>query len=107
MDHGSVAENVVAIELIRRYGKGNIFYWKGKGEVDFVIGTGDERQLIQVCWDMEDQRTGKREIKALFEAEKELGLSKKMILSFEEMELEEAIESRSIWEWLLEDNKGE
>jgi predicted AAA+ superfamily ATPase len=106
MDHGSMAENIVAVELIRRYGKDNIFYWKGKGEVDFVVGSGDERQMIQVCWDMEDQKTRMREIKALIEAEKELGRSRKMILSFEKVEMDEGVEVNSIWEWLVEKNKG-
>ncbi len=101
MDLGSIAENIVAMELIRRYGKENIFYWKGKGEVDFVVGSGDERQLIQVCWIMEDRKTRKREIKALFEAEKELGRSSKLILSMEESDVDEDIETLSLWKWML------
>lgn len=105
MDLGSIAENVVAMELVRRFGKENIFYWKGRGEVDFVVVSGDERQLIQVCWEMEDQKTRKREIKALFEAEEELGRSSKLILSLEKLGVDEEIETQSIWEWLLKDNR--
>ncbi len=101
MDLGSLAENIVAMELFRRFSKDEIFYWKGKGEVDFVIVRGDEKQLIQVCWDMEDPKTRKREIKALFEAEKELGKAKKMILSREGSKTEEGIEIVSLWKWLL------
>ena len=100
-DMGSTAENIVAMELLRRYPKENIYYWKGRGEVDFVVVDGDEKQLIQVCWDMKDSGTGKREIKALMEAEEELGSSSKLILSMEGTEMEEGIENSSLWMWLL------
>ncbi len=105
MDLGSIAENVVAMELIRRYGKENLFYWKGRGEVDFVVVNGDERQLIQVCWNMEDRKTRKREIKALFEAEEELGRSGKLILSLKKLSVDEEIETKPIWEWLLKEDQ--
>jgi uncharacterized protein len=105
MDLGRIAENIVAMELIKRHGKENIFYWKGRGEVDFVIVNSDERQLIQVCWDMTDPKTRKREIKALLEAEEELGTSNKLILSMEGSEMEKGIENRSLWKWLLGNNE--
>lgn len=151
MDHGPVAENVVAAELVRRYGKDSIFYWKGKGEVDFVIGnndahcrsdasvdasapvgtppegaaelgevcvvkrassktlqfSSDERQLIQVCWTVEDRKTRDREIKALRAAESGLGPAKKMILTFDEEELFEDIELIPIWKWLIRGMDGD
>lgn len=102
MDLGSLAENIVAVELLRRFPKDEIFYWNGKGEVDFVLVRGDEKQLIQVCWDMEDPKTRKREIKALFEAEKELGSANKLILTREGSDTEEGIEIQPLWKWLLE-----
>jgi len=101
MDLGNLAENVVAMELLRRYHKDEIFYWNGKGEVDFVVVRGDEKKLIQVCWDLEDPKTRKREIKALFEAEKELGKGSKLILTREGSETEEGIEIQPLWKWLL------
>ena len=107
MDHGQVAENVVAAELFRRYGKDDIFYWKGKGEVDFVVGNKDERQLIQVCWTMEDRKTRNREIKALRAAESELGPSKKMILTFDEEDQFEDIDLIPIRKWLIGGTKGD
>ncbi len=107
MDHGPVAENVVATELVRRYGKDSIFYWKGKGEVDFVIGINDIRQLIQVCWNMGDRKTGDREIKALRAAENELGPSKKMILTFDEEDIVEDIDLIPIRKWLIEGIEGD
>ncbi|MFO7599225.1 MAG: ATP-binding protein [Candidatus Desulfacyla sp.] len=63
---GRLFENVVYLAL---RAKGHeIFYWKGKGEVDFLIrkGTGIER-LINVCWDLNDNNK-KRELSGLGEA---------------------------------------
>jgi predicted AAA+ superfamily ATPase len=71
--------------------------------VDFVVIKGDEKQLIQVCWDIEDRKTKKREVKAMFEAEKELGESNKLILAREGSETEEGIEIRTLWKWLLDE----
>jgi len=35
---GSLFENLIFLELLRRYGINNIFYYKGRrGEVDFVV----------------------------------------------------------------------
>jgi predicted AAA+ superfamily ATPase len=106
MDLGSLAENIVAMELLRRYPKDEIFYWNGKGEVDFVVVSGDRKQLIQVCWDMKDPKTRKREIKALFEAEKELGEAEKLIFSRDGSETEPGIEIHPLWKWLLSVDNG-
>ncbi|MDG6225931.1 MAG: ATP-binding protein [Candidatus Thermoplasmatota archaeon] len=103
MDYGSISENVVAMELIRRHGKENIFYWKGRGEVDFVVINGDERKLIQVSWDLEDSKTRKREIKGLLEAEAELGASEKIVLTVERIDLGSEVQVIPITEWLLKD----
>jgi predicted AAA+ superfamily ATPase len=46
---GRIFENVIYLEL-RRKGE-EIFYWKGKGEVDFLIRKGTKiDKLINVCW---------------------------------------------------------
>jgi len=72
-DYGKLYENVVAVE-IRRRGK-EIYYWRDyeQREVDFVIKEGlDVTRLIQVCYDIEDPKVKKREIKALLKASSEL-----------------------------------
>jgi len=54
-DIGRLMENLVFIDL-RRRGK-DIFYWKNKNKVDFVIKKGLEIiELIQVCYDVEDEK---------------------------------------------------
>ena len=63
---GRLFENVVYLALRR---KGNdIFYWKGKGEVDFLIRKGTRiHKLINVCWDL-NEKNEKRELSGLCEA---------------------------------------
>jgi len=63
---GRLFENVVYLAL-RRKGK-DIFYWKGKGEVDFLIRKGTRiDKLINVCWDL-NANNEKRELSGLCEA---------------------------------------
>ena len=46
-----------------------IYYWRnGKRKVDFVVKDGlKPKELIQVCWDIEDPDTKKRELTGLLE----------------------------------------
>jgi len=64
-EFGKLAENLVFLQLKRR-GK-EISYWKDSAHaIDFVISHGfDVEELIQVCWDIGDPKTKKREINAL------------------------------------------
>jgi uncharacterized protein len=65
-NRGRLFENVVYLAL---RSKGNeIFYWKGKGEVDFLIRKGASiDQLINVCWGL-NVNNEKRELSGLREA---------------------------------------
>ncbi len=113
-DVGKLYENVVAIELLRKKALENIdiYYWQDiyKYEVDFVIKHGLKvMQLIQVCYDIEDYDTKKREIKALLRASKELKCKNLLVIT-EDKEGEEIIENKKIkytplWMWLLENQK--
>ncbi len=102
-------QNSVAFHLFKKYGKQNIFYWMSstKEEVDFVVKQAEEvLQLIQVCCDLEDYDTKKREIRALLKASNELGCKNLLIIT-EEKEGEEEIKDEKIryiplWKWLLE-----
>lgn len=104
-DIGRLAENLVFIELKRR-GK-EAYYWKNrKGEVDFVIKEGlKPSELIQVCWDVTDKKTKKREIKGLLEALKTFKLKQGVVLT-EDYSKVEKLEKKNIqflplWKWLL------
>ena len=68
-------ENLVFNELKRRNPNQTIYYWMSqqKEAVDFVIKQNLKvKQLIQVCYDIEDYDTKKRELRALLKASKEL-----------------------------------
>jgi predicted AAA+ superfamily ATPase len=63
---GRIFENVIYLEL-RRKGE-EIFYWKGKGEVDFLIRKGTRIvKLINACWEL-NKNNEKRELSGLCEA---------------------------------------
>jgi hypothetical protein len=113
---GKIYENMTAIELNRRsqlHKNSEIFYWQNPQnyEVDFVVKEGLKvKQLIQVCWNLSNEDTKKREIRALLHAGKELGCDNLLILSEdksgeEEVEwygMKQRIEFKSLWNWLLE-----
>ena len=53
-DLGKDFENLVYLALRRK--TADISYWKGKGEVDFVVNTKDGVTPIQVTYDAPQQR---------------------------------------------------
>src|SRR3989344_5261820 len=104
-DEGKLYENQVFIELKRR--NEEIYYWKyNGGEVDFVVKKDlNVKELIQVCYDIKDEKTKKREIKSLIYASKELKCNNLIVIT-EDYKKEEKIDDKKIkyiplWEWLL------
>lgn len=110
-DIGKLAENTVALKL-RELQRGSplneFFYWKnhhGDKEVNFVVKEGQEvKTLIQVCWDISDEKTRKRETSGLLKAMEEFDLKEGLVLT-EDYEGEEKIKDRkifltSLWKWL-------
>lgn len=104
-------ENLVFLELKRRkqqFPQKEIFYWKSEQyeEVDFVIKDSIKvTQLIQVCYDITDYDTKKREIKALLKASEALHCKNILIIT-EDIEGVERIQNKKIvyiplWKWLL------
>lgn len=86
---GYLFENLVLIELLRRGAK--VYYWDSEtSEMDFVVETQTgERQLIQVCWNLDAQNTEKREKAAFQEFSKKyknLKTGKKFIIVLEGQE---------------------
>lgn len=108
---GRFAENLVFLELKRRTYLNpwmEIYYWKslGQEEVDFLVKEEKKvKQLLQVCWDVQDQNTKKREVKALLKAMKEFGLKRGTVIT-QDFEGEEKFEEKKIQyvtlrSWLL------
>jgi len=118
-DIGKLYENLVACKLKKDEvdGKLNFYYWKNQQqeEVDFVIKEDLKiKQLIQVCFNIDNPETKNREIRALIKAGKELKCKELLIIT-EDKELEEKTEwfgDKAIityiplWKWLLEKEKS-
>jgi len=103
-DMGKLYENVVCIELMRR--NKDVYYWKGDGEVDFVLKEGLKiAELIQVCYDISNKKAKLREIKGLSKAANEFKAKKGKIIT-EDYHGKERIgnlevEFVPLWLWLL------
>ena len=83
---GRLLKNQVFVELLRRgYIPGQtLFYYRTRNdkEIDFVTRKGAKvEQLIQVCYDMNSEKTRKREFDALVEAAEELHCDNLLIIT--------------------------
>jgi predicted AAA+ superfamily ATPase len=109
---GRLAENIVFLTLRRKQilnPQIELFYWKDPQhrEVDFVVKDDGLTitNLIQVCWNMHDERVKKRELVSLQKAMKELKIKNALIIT-EDTEGEEIqngfnMKIVSLWKWLL------
>lgn len=98
-------ENLVAIELARRYGGGNVFYFENNVEIDFYIPAAN--LAVQVSYSVLDNMdTRERELGAFVKVRNFISEAKCLIISnSEEAELEcDGIKVNvvPIWKWLLE-----
>ena len=102
----SLLENMVAMELLRRYGlEEQVFFYNKNVEVDFYIP--DAATAIQVSYNpKKSDETWERESTALIKLSKVLDCKRLIILTYE---LEENIELKGLnievipaWKWLLD-----
>lgn len=105
-DESKKLENQVYVELVRR--RAGISYWKSRTtgrEVDFVVESGDGRELIQVASSIGDPAAYQREAAALLEAAEAIGSERlTLITRSEERRLREDgkdIEVIPAWKWFL------
>ncbi|PIN88523.1 AAA family ATPase [Candidatus Pacearchaeota archaeon CG10_big_fil_rev_8_21_14_0_10_35_13] len=104
-DHGRMLENLVFINLRRKF-KDIMFFQENRKECDFVIKEKDKvTHAIQVCYEFNEENED-REIAGLIEAMKEFKLKTGIILTYnqdDEIELKgKKITIRPVWKWLLE-----
>ena len=97
-------ENLVAIELIRRYGPENVFYFESNVEIDFYVPS--EKLAIQVSLQvLDDIDTYERETKAFVKLRNFIPDSKCIIITnSEEASLECSgiqVDVLPAWKWLL------
>jgi len=108
---GKLMENLVFLQLLRKGYRPNIdfFYYKTRNnrEVDFIMRKDTEiKELIQVCYNLQEINVKEREIKSLIEAGRELNCFNFLIITWDE-EREETYKNKTIkyiplWKWLLE-----
>jgi predicted AAA+ superfamily ATPase len=112
---GKLMENLVFTELVKQGNEPGreLFYYhtRNQKEVDFVIKKGNEvLELIQVCYDLRNPEVEQREVRALVEAGKELGLDRLTILTWNDArEIKKddiTIQCTPLHEWLLDLNKS-
>lgn len=112
-DRGALYENLVAIALKKEEiaGRISIFYWKSpqNEEVDFVVKEGLHiSQLIQVCADLSNPKTLKREMRALIKASQELHCDELLLLNervnrtetIKWQDAERQVQLIPLWQWL-------
>ena len=111
---GRLYENLVAVEFRRK--RKECYYWKNneKEEVDFILKNNAKiEQLIQVCYDISESDTKKREIRALLKASKDLKCRNLLLINknysgeekLEWFGIKRNVKFISLWKWLLEENK--
>lgn len=110
-NRGKLAENIVFLHLKRRAiinPNLEIYYWKDArhAEADFVVKEKTAiKEIIQVCWNIDDIKTKKREIDSILKAMKNLKIENGLIIT-EDYEGEEIAGNKkikfiSLRKWLL------
>ena len=101
----SLLENMVAINLLRKYGRDDAVYFYNRGiEVDFYIP--DDYTAIQVCYNLDNSDgTFDREVNALLKITGVLECNKLLIITRDTARTLEkngkTIEVVPVWKWLL------
>lgn len=108
-DMGRLSENAVFLELKRRLPPNReLNYWKNRegAEVDFIVREGlKTREIIQVVYEMDNEKTKRRETRGIVACAKECGLREALLLT-KNAEGTETIDGIKInivplWKWLL------
>jgi hypothetical protein len=102
----SLLENLVAITLLRRYGREEaVFFYNKRIEVDFYLP--DTTTAIQVCYSLDNTGgTLDREVGSLVKLSKVLDCSRLLIITYSEERIikieDKIIEVIPVWKWLLD-----
>lgn len=99
----ALLENLCAINLYKRYGKG-VYYFNRNIEVDFYVP--DEKLAIQASFRMSEEATLEHEIKALVALHGLYETQRNLIITYEDEGIMERdgikIEIIPVWKWLLD-----
>lgn len=103
--NASLLENIVAIALLRKYGReDSVFFYNRGVELDFYVP--DAKLAVQVCWSMSDDATFKRETSSMIKAASVLECETLLIITRDEENTLD-ISGRKVsvvpvWKWLME-----
>ena len=95
----SLLENMVAVELCRRYGKTNVLYLNVDKEIDFIVP--ERKMAIQVSYSIADQVTRDREMQPLVKYAKAHRDWNCMLITYDEEGVEQGVPVVPVWKWLL------
>lgn len=95
----SLLENMVAVELCRRFGKENVFFLNAEKEIDFIVP--EEKLAIQVSYSIKDETTYNREVSPLAKYAKAHEDWKCLLITYDEEGTEEGIPVVPVWKWLM------
>lgn len=109
VDNGRLYENLVFLELKRKIGLNQeISYWKNPEgvECDFVLRQGIQvKEIIQVSYDMSNEKTKQREVRGLVACACELNVKSGIIITKKDQAEEEIkgikVKFIPLWKWLL------
>lgn len=84
---GKLLENLIFNYFCQK--KRQVYYWKNeKTEVDFLIRQGYAiEEIVNVCWDKENDKTKKREELSLEEGKTKLSVKKSALITFSDVPL--------------------
>ena len=101
----TLLENIVAIRLLQLYGS-EVYYYQNGVEVDFYVPA--KQLAVQVCYDISDETTLKREVNALLKMCNQFDNLILIIITKDDTNTIEInnrkIEVIPVWKWLLVTN---
>ena len=104
-DTGALFENLVAVEMYRRYG--DVFYWRNNAEWDFLVSGPDGKPMaVQACYRLNEENR-RRESAGLKAGCDLLGIGSGLILTYDQSEefdhLGMHVRVMPAHEWLLKE----
>ena len=96
----SLLENMVAVELCRRYGKENVYFLHAEKEIDFIVPDG--KLALQVSYSIMDETTRSREAAPLVKYAKTHPDWKCLLITYDEEHPAVGVDVVPVWKWLLE-----
>ena len=103
-DKGRMLENAVFLHLRRE--NPDIFYFRERGECDFLVKEkGEITQAIQVCFQLSEENKD-REINGLEEVMKKVGLKSGTLVTFDQEDYIGSIRIIPAWKWMMEDSRS-